>query len=230
MVSTHPDFEIIYTADGSPTVRSGLFGETYHSLHGAVQESRHVFLDHGLAWWLSRRPSKGLKILEMGFGTGLNFLLTKRFWEGIAIDLDYYAIEKFPIGSAHAQKIDYSFSSVEERASFLSLHDLSAPTLFTKEEGVLKFHPQWMDFEEFKPQVLFDVVYFDVFAPTCQPVLWESSFLSKMKSWMQKEAVLVTYGAKGSFKRALKELGFIVENPPGPKGKREMTRAILQPL
>jgi tRNA U34 5-methylaminomethyl-2-thiouridine-forming methyltransferase MnmC len=228
MVSTHPNFEIIYTADGSPTVRSAIFGETYHSLHGAVQESLHVFLEQGLDWWTSRHFPKPVKILELGFGSGLNFLLTKQYCEDKAIGADYHAVEKFPIGSVNAQKIDYPFSSVDEKNEFLSLHDFSASSPYVMKDCPLHFQAHWIDFLEFKPEVLFDVIYFDVFAPTCQPYLWEIAFLAKIKSWMQEGAVLVTYGAKGSFKRALKELGFAVENPPGPKGKREMTRAILQ--
>jgi len=70
-----------------------------------------------------------------------------------------------------------------------------------------------------------DLVYFDAFAPAVQPELWEESIFKKIFLSMNKDGVLITYCAQGKFKRALKAAGFVVESLPGPKGKREITRA-----
>lgn len=225
MPNDHSGHRILETKDGSRTFISPVFNETYHSLHGAVQEGKHVFIEAGLQHFLDNRTKEQLNILEIGFGTGLNLLLTYQHLRSIDIDTNYYGVEKYPVGSENAKKMDYPFLSEEEKSFFFEIHEN-----FDKNNSINRnrfiFHPVFQDFNDINFNNKFDLVYFDAFAPTCQPELWESPFLLKIFQSIKPGGTLVSYGAKGSFKRALKETGFNIESLQGPPGKREMTRAM----
>jgi tRNA U34 5-methylaminomethyl-2-thiouridine-forming methyltransferase MnmC len=230
MLPLHDEFQIISTADGSSTVKTAMFKETYHSIHGAVQESNHVFIEQGLKFWISEHGSTSVNILELGFGTGLNPLLTKQYLKGKEFSVYFHSIEKYPLGINNAKNIKFPFANPSEEEWFFDLHAFDRPIAIQEEKLNFQFFPHSVDFFEFYSDTKFDILYFDVFAPSCQPIFWEIDFLSSLQKMMKEGSLLVTYGAKGSFKRALKELGFTVYNPPGPKGKREMTRAIFEKL
>jgi tRNA U34 5-methylaminomethyl-2-thiouridine-forming methyltransferase MnmC len=213
------------TADGSPTVYSSFFDATYHSSHGAIQESRHVFIDSGLQHAHSVFP-KRIALLEFGFGTGLNALLTA-MWHGSAgTSIAYTAMEAFPIETDLALKLPYpEFLHINgTRAIFDTMHlapwntktDISPSFSLTKVKD---------DFISFPKDDLYDLVYLDAFAPGVHPQFWENPFLESVFNQMTTGGILITYCAKGSFKRALKMAGFDVEALPGPPGKREITRA-----
>jgi len=212
------------TEDGSLTIISDVFGEGYHSRHGAIQESNHVFIDAGLR----HQAASGdhLNVLEFGFGTGLNAALT---WQWVMqlsdVTIKYIAVEAYPIEIAEAQQLNYSTMLGLE--DFIKLHE--APW---EEEIALSdnFRLQKVqeDFHKFTFDIGFDLIYYDAFAPACQPMLWEEPILAQVMNMCAPGAALVTYCAKGSFKRALKKVGFEVEELPGPPGKREMTRAIAK--
>ena len=70
---------IIKTSDGSDTIFNSELNETYHSLNGSINESNIVYIQNGLEYYLNRKEENNIKILEIGFGTGLNFLLTYIF-------------------------------------------------------------------------------------------------------------------------------------------------------
>src|SRR3569623_1300495 len=89
--------EFVTTADGSKTIYNSEVGENYHSRHGALQESRHVFLNSGLVYYLERSPSAEVSVLEVGFGTGLNFLLSADHCIAKQIKLKYTGIEAHPL-------------------------------------------------------------------------------------------------------------------------------------
>ena len=215
--------ELHKTADGSYTLRIEEWDENYHSGHGALQEARHVFIDHGL-----KSMGEGpLKIFEMGFGTGLNALLTMNESIQNNTKISYSGIEAYPVDIEMIEKMNYA--SIAEGGFediFLKMHrctwgqEIQLTPDFTFE----KIHAKIEDFQPESNQ--FDLVYFDAFGPRAQGEMWDIEILSKMHQLLKVGGVLVTYCAKGQFKRDLKSLGFEVQSLPGPPGKREMTRAI----
>lgn len=212
--------ELRLTADGSPTLYVPELDETYHSMHGSVQEARHVFIENGLRFVATE--SKQVNILEVGFGTGLNALLTALYAKENAIRVNYVGLEAFPVEEAIWKEINY-------------LTDAEARTLYTK----IMAHPFGetisieLNFSLFKEAKLiqdwvangpFDLIYYDAFGPRAQAEMWELPIFEKLYSLLNVGGALVTYCAQGQFKRHLKSLGMRVENLPGPPGKREMTR------
>lgn len=216
--------KIIPTGDGSPTLQSEQFEVTYHSIHGAIQESQVVFIDAALDHLAAQKTD--LSILEMGFGSGLNALMTYLEAEKRQLNIQYTTLEAYPIILELATQLDYAnrLQAPESHQVLLDMHALG--------------HDEWKQFsphfqfkkllqrlEDFEATAAFDIVFYDAFAPAAQPELWEPECLGKLYQALRPGGVLTTYCAKGAFKRALKALGFEVEALPGPIGKREMTRA-----
>ncbi len=210
------------TQDGSSTLYSTRWNAHYHSTHGAIQESIHVFINAGLKHWLSSTASKNVSILEYGMGTGLNVLLTQDYALKNEIHIDYETIEAYPITEDIASKLNYSADNA--LPSIQPIHQ--AP--WGKTQALNSFfdlQKHNLLFEDFTSDDLYDVIFYDAFGPGAQPSLWEEPLLSKVVSVMAPGACLVTYCAQGAFKRILKGHGLQIERLPGPPGKREMTRA-----
>lgn len=210
--------EIFQTEDGSNSLYLPEFDETYHSRYGAIQESIHVFIENGL----KNVSKKDIKILEFGFGTGLNALMTLINCQEKQIE--YVGIEKFPLGIALINQLNYTKTN-DEQVVFEKIHttDWNKKAVITNGFSLKKIKT---DFTEFQSSEKFDIIYFDAFAPRVQPELWTKEIFEKTFNLLSKEGILVTYCAKGSIKRILKEVGFEVITLPGPPGKREMTKAI----
>lgn len=214
--------QLIITEDGSHTVYSAEFQCSYHSIKGAVTESRHIFIKHGLDYYAKRQESQDLSILEYGFGTGLNALLAYLYANEKRISVDYESIEAFPLATKKVLELNYpAILGIDENKilQFHHAHTAMEMSPFFK----LKLH--MVKFEEFVSEKKYDIIFFDAFGPDDQPLLWERPFLDTLPQWMHEGSVLVTYSVKGSFKRALKSLGFALEKLPGPPGKREILRA-----
>lgn len=214
--------KIISTSDGSDTVYLPSLNEHYHSVNGAIQESMHVFIETGYRA-VSHDP---VKILELGFGTGLNTLLT--LYESFKDErkVEYISVEKFPLPDNIRKKLNYGRFFPGHQISFFDLmHDCEweNPCMLSDNFSLLKLNK---DFREIDLNTRIDLVYFDAFAPEKQPELWTFDVLSAVCSLVNKGGVFVTYSAMGQLKRDLTKLGFEVENPPGPPGKRHITRAI----
>jgi tRNA U34 5-methylaminomethyl-2-thiouridine-forming methyltransferase MnmC len=213
------------TADGSPTVYSPVFDATYHSSHGALQESRHVFIESGLQQAHSVFPEP-IVLLEFGFGTGLNALLTALWNYPSNALIEYTAMEAYPVEAELALQLPYpELVQIDSaREIFDNMH--LAP--WNTKTGISPFFTLTKvkdDFNSFPKENLYNLVYLDAFAPGVQPQFWENPFLESVFNHMAPQGILITYCAKGSFKRALKQAGFEVEALPGPPGKREITRA-----
>jgi tRNA U34 5-methylaminomethyl-2-thiouridine-forming methyltransferase MnmC len=214
----------VLTADGSSTLFSEKYGECYHSRHGAVQESRHVFLQMGLH---ALPPDlREIRILEMGLGTGLNALLT--CLEASDRQIHYLGLEAEPVAPALFPQLNYGDQIPAEKAQPTLEAILQAPweeaislsPTFTLEKRQVRIQ----DFEPGTDQQ-FDLIYYDAFAPDAQPELWSEELFQKLFSWAAPGAFLTTYSAKGAVRRAMIAAGFSVEKLPGPPGKREMLRA-----
>ncbi len=217
--------EIIKTGDGSTTIHLPEWNEQYHSIHGALQEARHVFIEMGLKKVLGVKPSE-ISILEMGFGTGLNALVTWQATLNANVKVRYTGIEAYPVEKEEVKKLNFSSEIKEEQAQeiFGLLHELP-----WEEPGNLTpnfiLNKQKKFFQDIEDRGLYDLVYFDAFGARVQPELWTPAIFSKMFHALKPGGILVTYAAKGSVRRAMLEVGFKVERLPGPPGKREMLRA-----
>ncbi len=223
-----PEIEIITTSDGSHSLRNKELNETYHSIHGAIQESVHVYINNGLLFFEHQNHPASVSILEIGFGTGLNALLSVQHALHSDMQIHYTSLEAYPVDEETAIQLNYPAALNFEKAesAFQRLHTAS----WTAEESVLSNFILRKYLVKFQEATLgvnrFDVVYFDAFAPAKQPEMWEISLLHKVEQSMRPGGVFVTYCAKGQLKRDLKMLGFQVETLPGPPGKKEMVRGL----
>lgn len=214
---------IITTGDGSKTIQIEDWDEQYHSKHGAVQEAYHVFIEHGLRLF----KNESINLLEIGFGTGLNALITLLEAPRQQLSIDYVGVEAFPVSNQEVDALDYcqQLDANDQQEVFQKMH--SSPweetISITSDFSLLK---QKKDFKEIDEENLFNLIYFDAFGARVQPELWTEEIFLKMYHALKRNGVLVTYAAKGSVRRAMQAVGFTVERLPGPPGKREMLRAI----
>ena len=221
--------EIITTADGSKTIQISDWNEHYHSKHGAIQESRHVFLQMGLAHYTAKTGQSinaSVHILEMGLGTGLNALLTLEASAKMHRPIRYTGIEAYPITPEEMAALAYyqQLAMPKAKPIFEQLHHCDWEAWHEIQLG-FHFYKRQQRFEDFKDTAAFDIIYFDAFGARVQPELWGVSIFEKMYNALRENGILVTYAAKGSVRRAMQEVGFTVERLPGPPGKREMLRA-----
>jgi tRNA U34 5-methylaminomethyl-2-thiouridine-forming methyltransferase MnmC len=207
--------------DGSHTVYADGFGETYHSVNGAITESNHVFIDAGL----NQVNKSSVNVLEIGFGTGLNAFLTLLQAEKKGLAIYYETLELFPVEDAVYASLNYAEVLHAGKATFTLLHQ-------SNWEEVIAITPHFtiqkhkIDIPSFLyPADSYDVVYFDAFSPVTQPELWTQELFTSIYTSMRVGGVLTTYCAKGEVRRNMQRAGFTVERLPGPPGKREMLRA-----
>ena len=219
-----PKVNLLETADGSYSLYRADIDETYHSRHGAKQESEHVFIKSGLNYFLNKWPEKeAVSVFEVGFGTGLNFFLTLNSFPK-SKQLYYHGVEKFPLD----KNIHKSWL---QQSTFLqpSLLDkwINTPwndTITHENISLLKDECDFLIQDNFK--AIYDVIYMDAFGFRAQEEMWTDDVCLKLFQLCAKNGVLVTYCAKGVVRRSLQKVGFICERLPGPPGKREMLRAV----
>ena len=215
--------EIITTSDGSTTIHLPDWNEQYHSKHGAIQEAYHVFIKNGL----HHLKQNDYTILEIGFGTGLNALITYLESKKQHLTIDYVGVEAYPVAQEEVQQLNYvqELNAVRLDAIFTSMHMLSWETLHQLDTNfMLTKRKQY--FKDITDVNTYNLIYFDAFGARVQPELWTEVIFEIMFKALKPSGVLVTYAAKGSVRRALQTVGFTVERLPGPPGKREMLRAI----
>ncbi len=218
----HSFREIKKTEDGWNTLYIPELDETYHSIHGARQESEHIFISEALEHSTVESPT----IFEVGFGTGLNAILTYIYAQKNQKKITFYSIEKYPLTKEEYENLGYNrLLSKDEFEAFIKLHSCPWETLVEVSEyfSIYKFKADLLTVEF--PFTNIDVVYFDAFSPNNQADLWTTEVFTKIAKQMTAHAVLTTYCAKGQVRRNMIEAGFKVERRPGPPGKREMLRA-----
>lgn len=217
------DLSLMRTEDGSPTLYSHSYGATYHSKHGAIQESQHVFIDAGLSTCTGKNP---IRILEMGFGTGLNALLTALWVIGKNISVDYESLETIPLEPELIQPLSASIEDVlpGSQKTFRMIHEAPWNSRVEIEKDFSLFKRN-EDLTETHLESGYDLVYFDAFAPGTQPELWTEGIFKRLFDAMAQGGIMTTYCSKGDVRRAMISVGFEVEKIPGPPGKREMLRA-----
>lgn len=212
--------KIITTSDGSKTIQIEEWNEQYHSVHGAIQEAYHVFINMGLSLFSNQQ----VNILEIGFGTGLNALITILESQKKQLTIFYEGVEAFPVLMEEIRQLNYTEQLQAQQELFEQLHscDWEVPCNLTPNFVLTKRQQR---IEEINDKARFDLIYFDAFGARVQPELWTVEVFEKMYFALKGKGILVTYAAKGSVRRALQEAGFEVERLPGPPGKREMLRA-----
>lgn len=219
------NIKVIETGDGSSTLYNKALNETYHSSHGALTESIHVFIQAGFEAVIEH--AKNINILEIGFGTGLNAILTlQEALKRPDCNIVYTSLEPYPVEASVINNLNYK-SLLDEQLHpyFDKLHEAEWDTNIELLPNFI-LHKANTRLEDFVSQnSFFNLVYFDAFAPSKQPDMWTVENMSKCFELSQDNSLLVSYCANGQFKRNLKAAGFEVEKYPGPPGKREMTRA-----
>lgn len=209
---------LIKTKDDSFTIYQQNIDEIYHSKNGAIQESMHIFINNGL---YNIKNKNEIKILEFGFGTGLNLFLT---YINNFTKLYYLSLEKYPIENALIKSLNYK--DILGYSDIFDLIHLSNWNENIKIDENFIFQKKLIDFINFKSDTKFDLVYFDAFSPDKQPELWTEEIFSKVFSLMNNNSILITYCAKSIVRKNLINSGFQVEKLPGPPGKREIIKAI----
>ncbi len=215
--------EIIFTKDGSHTLKNSELNETYHSIHGAVQESRHVFIKHGLDFKMEE-GIKEIAILEIGFGTGLNAWLSAQHGTPLAGTIFYTTLEPFPLDHSIWSKLNYA-GETGDQYLFNAIHTAEWNQQISLTPGFTLNKIKQTIQTAALPKAHYDIIYFDAFAPEKQPEMWKPSIFDKVVNALKPGGILVTYCAKGQVKRDLKSVGFRIETLQGPPGKREMIRA-----
>jgi tRNA U34 5-methylaminomethyl-2-thiouridine-forming methyltransferase MnmC len=218
---------IVQTADGSNTIYNPAVGENYHSKHGALQESKHVFVNAGFQYFLNTRGVKQASVLEVGFGTGLNFLMTADFCAENQVDLNYTGIEAYPLTDNLLGSTGYDQYTTAETWQGLLTNYQSALIKPTTINPNCQLHIANCQLLNFKSDDQYDVIYFDAFAAVHQPEMWDEKAIGHTIKFLKPGGVFVTYAITGNLKRMLKGLGLQIQKIPGAPGKREMLRATL---
>lgn len=215
--------ELQLTADGSHTLFIPEIDEHYHSVNGAVQESRHVFIEAGLH---HLKKEGEITVFEIGFGTGLNAFLTLLETVLPVLNVQYYSIELYPLDAELVRSLNYGeVICPENKDLFRALHAAE----WNKPVGItdsFTLHKIQGDSNSCQLPEGIDLVYFDAFAPDKQPEMWNQEVFTKLYAGMNQGGILTTYCAKGVVRRMMQEAGYSVERIPGPPGKREMLRAL----
>lgn len=215
--------DIIVTADGSHTIKDNDLNVTYHSTHGAIAESQHVYIETGL----KHIQKKKLSILEIGFGTGLNALLTLIHADNDHSEILYEGVEPYPLDDVQVHALNYLsvLEREEYRGKFLSMHSCEWNSWNKISEN---FHLKKVKEDVLHAQLSskYDLVYFDPFDPLSQPEIWTRKVFEKIFCCMNAGGILVTYSSKSVVRRELLAVGFVVEKVSGPHGKREIVRAM----
>lgn len=214
------ELKLVTTKDGSQTILNEQLGSTYHSRHGALTESNHVFLEQGLKR-VMESGKRNITLLEMGFGTGLNALLTWQKAIESDLTINYHGLELFPV----PEKVWSEYALPEElkqnRQLFEKLHstDWNQSIQLDEHFQLTKHQISLLDFDI---ALKFDLIYYDAFEPETQPELWTSEVFEKLFSRLCSGGIMTTYCCKGYVRRNMIAAGFVVEKVPGPPGKREM--------
>ena len=212
--------KLILTKDGSHSFFSSKFNESYHSKYGAVTEAKHVFIKNGLL----NCNKKKIDILEIGFGTGLNTLLSLNTANAKNININYMTLEQYPLSHNEYKQLNYSSIIDVDKYHYNKINEseweknifINRKFSLTKKKILL---------EEFETEKKFDIVYFDAFSPEKQPELWTEKIFIKIYNFLKPNGFMVTYCSKGIVKRRLAKVGFKVNVLKGPPGKREMLKA-----
>ena len=212
--------ELVNTYDGSNSLKNLIINDSYHSKYGAINESKHIFINNGL----KRISKKKIRVLEIGFGTGLNALLTQLYCDKKKQNIIYHTIDNLPLKKDTYSSLNYCDQLKIDKDIFLKIHN----SLWENEIELSNFFVLKKincDFTKKLFNEKYDLIYFDAFSPSKQPEMWVLDNFKKLYNCLNRSGVLITYSSKGDVKRTIKEVGFNVFSVEGPTGKREITLA-----
>ena len=212
--------ELVNTYDGSNSLKNLIINDSYHSKYGAINESKHIFINNGL----KRISKKKIRVLEIGFGTGLNALLTQLYCDKKKQNIIYHTIDNLPLKKDTYSSLNYCDQLKIDKDIFLKIHN----SLWENEIKLSNFFVLKKincDFTKKLFNEKYDLIYFDAFSPSKQPEMWVLDNFKKLYNCLNRNGVLITYSSKGDVKRTIKEVGFNVFSVEGPTGKREITLA-----
>jgi len=210
------------TEDGSHTIYLPEMDEHYHSVHGAIQESVHIYIEQGFL----QSTVNPVSIFEIGFGTGLNAYLTCCYAQERHIKVEYTSLEKYPLSESEYHQLNYPATIFQENSRlFEQIHQVEWEKWhnISSHFRLQKIQADLLSFQ-FNDVSKYDIIYFDAFAPGKQPEMWAEDILQKVSASVKPGGIIVTYCAKGSVRRALSAAGFVMERIPGPVGKKEILR------
>ena len=214
------NLELVNTYDGSNSLKNLIINDSYHSKYGAINESKHIFINNGL----KRISKKKIRVLEIGFGTGLNALLTQLYCDKKEQNIIYHTIDNLPLKKDTYSSLNYCDQLKIDKDIFLKIHN----SLWENEIKLSNFFVLKKincDFTKKLFNEKYDLIYFDAFSPSKQPEMWVLDNFKKLYNCLNRNGVLITYSSKGDVKRTIKEVGFNVFSVEGPTGKREITLA-----
>ena len=212
--------ELVNTYDGSNSLKNLIINDSYHSKYGAINESKHIFINNGL----KRISKKKIRVLEIGFGTGLNALLTQLYCDKKKQNIIYHTIDNLPLKKVTYSSLNYCDQLKIDKDIFFKIHN----SLWENEIELSNFFVLKKincDFTKKLFNEKYDLIYFDAFSPSKQPEMWVLDNFKKLYNCLNRNGVLITYSSKGDVKRTIKEVGFNVFSVEGPTGKREITLA-----
>jgi tRNA U34 5-methylaminomethyl-2-thiouridine-forming methyltransferase MnmC len=217
--------EIIITQDGSHSIVIDQTNITYHSRYGAIQESKHVYIESGLKKLLNQKPC--INIFEMGFGTGLNALLALISAEENNQKIHYQTIDEHFLENQLLEKLNYceQLARLDLKSTFIQLHNCESEREICI-SSFFSFKKSQASLQNYIFNKYFDIIFYDAFAPRAQPELWTKEIFTKLFAALNQNGFLVTYCSKGDVQRAMQAAGFMIEKLPGPTHKREILRAI----
>lgn len=223
---------ILPTLDGSLTFYNQTIHQSYHSVNGALQEARHVFLENGLFQFLQAFPREEISILEVGFGAGLNFMVTADYCESQNITLNYTGLEPYPVDRSLIIESHYNKWINHQKLwnNFISCYKDTLRLVEMRLSSLIKLRFEKILLEAFKSEKKYDLIYYDAFAPATQPELWDRDSILHALSMLADNGMFISYSITGNLKRILRSEGFTVEKPKGAAGKREMVRAYKSSL
>lgn len=224
-MTLNPKIEV--TKDGSNTLIHPKFNAHYHSVFGAIQESNHVFIEAGLKFQLPNLIDNSCRILEVGFGSGLNAFNALISSENLSLNIDYVGVEQYPISLETVSQLNFpkAFKREDLQSTFNKMHNIKwEKQIKISENFILEKRQQ--DIFNLKDLNCFDLIFYDAFGPGAQPELWTAPIFKILYNSLKSKGVLVTYCAQGAARRAMRSVGFKVDRCPGPPNKRHMLRAI----
>ncbi|MEG1635294.1 MAG: tRNA (5-methylaminomethyl-2-thiouridine)(34)-methyltransferase MnmD [Rikenellaceae bacterium] len=212
--------DTIQTSDGSNTLKHPIIGDTYHSINGALEESAHIYIN----CLLKMIPFSPINIFEMGFGSGLNALLTLDYAVKNNIKINYTTVELYPLDIETVTNLAFNnFVDKDIYDLFIKIHssEWNVKLNICDNFSITKLNTDLLRAE--LPNSI-NLVYFDAFAPDTQPQLWSVEQFERLYNHMTTGSILTTYSSKGVVKQAFRKVGFTVQRLNGVGGKRHILR------
>ena len=219
--------KLFKTNDGSFSIKVDKLNESYHSIHGAITESKFVYIQEGLSYWNETNKKSDCKIFEMGYGTGLNAYLSYIESQKYLKKISYTTVELYPLSFKEIKALNYG-EFFKNKNQFLTFDDFSKVKWEYSQQlsKIFNLLKKEVDFEKFKFDEKYDIIFYDAFGYHAQPKLWEIKYMKKCYDMLNPGGVWVSYCAKGNVRRGLEKSGFEVVRLTGPPGKREILRAL----